>query len=286
MPQPMDELRIAGDKATRCAESLRERADADMHAIGRGRLLNQAAAAMAKHARRVGLVDEQHCGMVAGQLSEAGQRRDRAVHREEGVGDDEPAAGGAGGVQQGIESGQVAVGIDAHAGPRQPAAVDDARVVPLVTGNEVIGAGEGGDRGGIGGKAAGKDQGSFHGEQVGDRSLQLFVGHRVAAHQRTGAGTEALGAGAFRGGLREPDVAGIPEVVVGPEVEECAAVEAHLGVLPAVANAGGPFEAGGAKGDDLVVDPGQRVRQRGGDCGREWGVGGGDAAGHDGYCTP
>ena len=92
------------------------------------------------------LVDHQHRGMPPGKIAEVGQRRKRAIHREQGIGDDQPAATGSPG-KQAVECCHVAMRIDRHLGPRESAAVDDAGVVACVAGDKITGADEGRDRG-------------------------------------------------------------------------------------------------------------------------------------------
>ena len=139
MPEPVDHVGMAGHKTSRGRQGLRERADPDMHAVGTACLLDQAAAAHAKHPRGMRLVHHQDRPVLSCQLAEVGQWRDRAVHREDGVGDDQSPAGGTGLREERIERSHVAVRIDVDACTGEPAAVDDARVVAGVAGDHIIG---------------------------------------------------------------------------------------------------------------------------------------------------
>ena len=62
-------------------------------------------------AGRVRLVDRQQAAVSPGQLDQAGERRDVAVHREHPVGDDQPRPV-AGVAQAGLEVLEVAVAVD------------------------------------------------------------------------------------------------------------------------------------------------------------------------------
>ena len=261
MPEPVDHVGMAGHKTSRGRQGLRERTDPDMHAVGAACLLDQAAAAHAEHTRRMRLVHHQDRPVLSRQFAEVGQRRDRAVHRKDRVGDDQATAGGVGLREDRIERGHVAVRIDADPSAREPAAVDDARVVAGVAGDHIVGTDECRDRGGVGGKAAGKGEGRIHREQVRQRPLEEFMGLRVAAHQRAGTGAKSLGAGGLRRGLCEADVAGVSEIVIGPEVEERLPVEIDLPALPARSHAVGPLEPRGAEGVEIVGDPVECRRQ-------------------------
>src|SRR5439155_901202 len=78
-----------------------------------------------------------------------GQRLERcpvAVHGKDRVAHDEPAAAAWGGGERGLQGLYVAVGIDLDAGPREPAPVDDARVVEGIAVDVVAAADERRDR--------------------------------------------------------------------------------------------------------------------------------------------
>jgi hypothetical protein len=59
------------------------------------------------------------------------------------------------------------VRIDSDASAGEATAIDDACVVAGIAGEEVFRAHERGDRGGVGGEAAGKGEGGVDSEQVG-----------------------------------------------------------------------------------------------------------------------
>ena len=90
--EPVDERSRAGDESAGAAERLAERADADIDAFFDAELLAEPAAAVAEYAGRMRLIDQQHCVVLVGQVGEVGQRGEIAVHAEERVGDDQPAA--------------------------------------------------------------------------------------------------------------------------------------------------------------------------------------------------
>ena len=169
--------------------------------------LDEAAAARSKHSGGMGLVDHEDGAVASGDRGEIGKRCDRAIHREQTVGDDQPAPRRLG-RQEAFEGGDVAVGKDGNRRARQPAAVDDACVVALVAENDVAGANERRDRGRVGGESRGKEERVAGAEKIRQRRLEGRVGGGVAAHQRARPGTESLRAGSARGGLRQPDIAG------------------------------------------------------------------------------
>ena len=104
--QPLDERAAAGHESARAAEGLAQRADADVDAVLDAQVFGHAAAARTEHAGGVGFVDHQHRVVPPRQFGQLGQRRQVAVHAEQAVGHDQPAAVAAGLVEQGIDARQ------------------------------------------------------------------------------------------------------------------------------------------------------------------------------------
>ena len=129
--QQVRELGVAGGERAVGAQRLAERADDDVDLALEAGLGDRAAAALADAARRVRLVDDDAHVVVAGELADLLERRDVAVHREDGLRHDERRA------RPGLreppgEVLDVVVAVDEHLGARQAAAVDDRGVVELV----------------------------------------------------------------------------------------------------------------------------------------------------------
>ena len=143
--EELGQLGRPADVGAVAAEGLAERADQDVHLVleaGRG---DRAAPAGSQAAGPVGLVDHEPAAVAARQLGELRQGRDVAVHREDAVGDDHRGAP-ARAAQAPLEVLDVGVAVDEGVGLRQAAAVDDARVVQLVGGDQLALAGERRDR--------------------------------------------------------------------------------------------------------------------------------------------
>ena len=82
--------RRAGDEsARRAAQRLAQRRRDDVHLAEHAEVLGRAAPRPAQHARRVRVVDHQHGVVLARDLQQVGQRRDRAFHREHAVAPDD-----------------------------------------------------------------------------------------------------------------------------------------------------------------------------------------------------
>ena len=129
-----------------------------MDAAFDAQMLGHAAAVRAEDAGGVGFVDHQHRVMPLGQLGQFGQRRQIAVHAEQRIGDDQAAAVARGIAEQFGQMIDVGVAVDAHFGPREPAAVDQAGVIFGVGVDRVAAPDQGGDRAEVGGEAGSENQ--------------------------------------------------------------------------------------------------------------------------------
>ena len=97
-----------------------------------------------EHAGGVRLVDDEDRIVASGAGDEARQGREIAVHAEDGLAHDQPAAAG-GGRQELVEMVEVEMAVDLGGRTRKPAAIDDRRVVEGITEDEILGPGEGGE---------------------------------------------------------------------------------------------------------------------------------------------
>ena len=115
-----------------------------------------------------------------------------AVHGEDGVGDDDRPARPGG--QRRRRGRQVAVGIDAHVGPGQPAAVDDRGVVELVGVDDHSGAAKTDRTDRLAANPVGKRTARLGALPVGERRLELVVDRAGAGDQpgRACAGAPAV----------------------------------------------------------------------------------------------
>ena len=135
-------------------------------------------------------------------------------------------------------------------------------MVTGVASDQVTGADERRDRSGVGGKATGKRQCRIDFQQPSECLLELLVCLRVAAHQGARPCAKTFRTGGLRGRLCQSDIAGVAEVVVGPEVCECLPIEIHLAALPAGPDSRRPLQTRGAEGKHVGGDPGERAWQR------------------------
>ena len=135
--------------------------------------------------------------VALGDLADAGQRRDVAVHREDAVGDDEDvavravrAAAGTRVAQHLLKAVDVAVREDGARRLGQADAVDDRGVVELVADDQVALVGDGRDDAAVGGEARLERQHGLDVLEVCQAALELLEqlvspgdrAHRARAH--------------------------------------------------------------------------------------------------------
>jgi hypothetical protein len=189
----------------------------------------------------VGLVDRYAHAMAARELDDLGQRRDVAVHREDGVGDDQRAAplGLAHAPRQVLD---VRVAVDEGLRACQSAAVDDRRVVELVGEDDLTAARQRRDHADVRQVARTEEQRRLRALEVGQALLQAPVhGHR-ARHQPRRPGADAP---AHRGVGRRLAHAGVvrePQVVVRAQQQHGLAVEHDARALGAADHAHAAIE--------------------------------------------
>ena len=100
------------EPARRAAQRLAQRGGDDVDLAHQPEVLGGAAAVLAQHAGGVRVVHHQHRVVPPAQLEQVGQRRDRALHGEDAVGDHQSGPGGPGGRELGLEIGEVGVAVD------------------------------------------------------------------------------------------------------------------------------------------------------------------------------
>ncbi len=155
-------------------------------------------------------------------LGGLGERRERggvAVHAEEGLGDEQPAARRPRLVEEACGTVRVSVGIDGYSRPGEAAAIDDAGMVEGVGDDDVLGSGQCGQDAEVGLIARGEDECSLAAEKPGQRLLEQAVRGEVAGDQAGGGGTEAVAGGGGGGGGGQGRVLGQAEIVIRAEGE-------------------------------------------------------------------
>ena len=155
--------------------------------------------------------DEQGTVHVAERLQFA-QRRAVAVHREDGVGDEELAPRRC--LEQPLDGGEVAVREDLDPRFREPAAVDQRSVVERVGEDQILRSGEDGNDGAVGRVAAVEEHRRFGACESGQRPLQLVLRKEIAADEAARPRARAPLPRALRESLGHPRVAREPEVIV------------------------------------------------------------------------
>jgi hypothetical protein len=183
-------------------------------------VLRRAGAGLPDEADRVGVIDHDQRVVGLGEVADAGQRSEVAVHREHAVGRDDPAPSARCGLELYGEVVEVAVPVAVTRRLRQPYAVDDARVVELVGDDRVGVVGDRLEEAAVGVEARRVQDGRLRAEERGQATLELGVELGGAADEPYGGHPEApLVEARVRCGDNRW-VVGEPEVVVGAEVDD------------------------------------------------------------------
>jgi len=164
------EGRGSRDEGTGGSDGLAERSDQDVRL--NVKLSGEAASPRAKTADGMCFVDDEDGVVGFGQGGQLGQWGDVAIHAEEGLGDEEAAAGGgAEPFEEFLGTIEVEMRVDGQLGAGKATAVDDAGVNRVVHEDQVRGTGECRDDPEIGLIARRKQQGGRSSDQGSERIL-------------------------------------------------------------------------------------------------------------------
>ena len=172
----------------------------------------------------MGLVDGHADAVLAGELDDLGQRRDVAVHREDGVGHDQRAAS-FGLAHAPGEVLDIGMAVDEGLRARQPAAVDDRGVVELVGEDDLALARQGGDYAQVGEVARAEEQGRRRALEVGQALLQAPVHRHRARDQARGPAADAPAHRRVGRRLAHAGMVREPQVVVRAQQQHGLAVQ-------------------------------------------------------------
>jgi hypothetical protein len=259
--EPVHQLGRAGHEGAEAPQRLAERAHEHVDLDRQAERLGQAGAGRAEDAGGVGLVEVEHGAVPLAEIDDLPERRRVAVHAEDGVGGDEPAAG-TGRREQPGEPVHVAVAVDLDVGAGEAAAVDDGGVVPLVGEDRVARADERPHHACVHVVARREEEGRRGPLHARQARLQLVMQVHVADDEPRRPRSGAESGRRLDGGVPEPRIAGEPEVVVGAEVHERAAGDLHhrpLGAGDGLEPAAQPLRLQGA---ELRGDPVEQASGR------------------------
>ena len=215
-----EELGAAGVAAF-AGEGFGEGSHEDVRLVFRGEaeVLADAVAGGAYDAGGVGFVDHGKKLIAVGDGQEPGQVGDIAVHAEDGVGDDETAAGGVF-LDFFLEVLHIVVTIDDDFGAAQAAAVDDAGVVELVAEDDAVFGAECLEDADVCHVAGVVEQGGFCMLEAGEGFLQLCMERQCTGGQAGAAGAGAEEADGILGRGFYARLVDEAEVAVGCEHEQ------------------------------------------------------------------
>ena len=259
----VDDDGVRRDEPARGPERLRERPDHDHPFAVEPEVAERPATVRPEHAGGVRLVDDEDRIVASGAGDEARQGREIAVHAEDGLAHDQPAAAG-GGRQELVEMVEVEMAVDLGGRTRKPAAIDDRRVVEGITEDEILGPGEGGEDTEVGEIAGTVEERALLALERGEALLQLLVEGRRAAEQARGAHARAVGAGGHDRALDHARIVSEPEVVVRGQVQERAPIDRDALALARLGREHGPAEGAGIERGELRSELAQPGASRGG----------------------
>lgn len=174
------------------------------------------------------------------ELDDLAERRDVAVHGEDGLGDDKDAgaigeaAGGAlfcGPLQDGLEVIEVIVAKDAEVRTGEAGGIHDASMDAFINDDDIVPAEEGGNGAKSGGIAAGEGERRGSSFVVGQSLLEPMVWGEGAADQPRGAGADAIVSDRADGCAADARVVGQTEIVVRGEIDQGTAADADVSGL-------------------------------------------------------
>src|SRR6056297_2831826 len=236
LPQPGDDLAPPGGEAAGgAAQRLAQRAGDDVHPAHHVAVLVGTAALPAEEAGGVAVVDHHQRFVFVGQIADALQIGDGAVHGEYAVGGDQAHARVLRRAQLFLQVRHVVVSVAIALRLAQTDAVYDAGVIQRVADDGVLRSQQGLEQPAVGIETGGVEDRVLGPQEVADAAFQLLV-HRLGpadeAHRCHAVAVLVDGPAGRGDDLR---MVGQPQVVVGAEIDDVArvAVLAHvdLGLL-------------------------------------------------------
>ena len=226
-PRPLEQViaqhSAADHQASGDPEGLPARHHARHHPRGRRgvQARHHPGSGRAEQAEGVGLVHDEPRVVALAQRVQLADRRGVAVHGEDALGHDEPAARTAGLAQARLDLGEVEVAVDEGPRATAPDAVDQGRVQQGVGDDRVAPTGEGAEQTEVGLIAAREEERGLSPQPVGDALLRPCVQRGAPSQEprRPRADAVLLQAAAHR--LEDERMAREAEVVVRDEVRAC-----------------------------------------------------------------
>ena len=256
LPQPVDDLAARGHiTAAAAAQGLAERAGEDVDAPGHAAVLGRAAPRGSHEAGRVRVIDHDERVVAFGELADAAQIGDEAVHGEHPVGRDQAGARPARLLQALLQLRHVAVGVTVALRLAQADAVDDARMVQRIRDHRVALVEQRLEQPAVGVEARGVQDHILGAEVARQALFQLLMARlRAADEAHRGHAVAELVQAALRCGTHR-GVVGQAQVVVGTQVDEVAPAGVHDAALGALEHALALVQALFAQGRKLRAQP-------------------------------
>ena len=234
--QPFDDTRRPGDERSVAAERLAERGHADDALRAHAEVIERAASAGPEHADAVRVVEHQPRVVPLAQSYQRGDRRDVAIHAEDGVARHDLARRGAR-AEELAERLDVAMGIDGYLPARETRAVHEAGVVQRVREHFAVAAAEGGEDAEVRGITAREEERARGAHERREAFLGFRVWAQVPGDQRRGARAETIAVDRGMRGFAQPPIVRETEIVVAGKIDERARADAHVRALRRIQHA-------------------------------------------------
>ena len=218
----------AGGEPANDAERLGESSHFDIDLVFDS-IMDPDSAPFAQHAFAVRVVHVGHRAIFSGERADFVERRGVAVHREDAVGDDEPAPRVGSLAQQVFQLTHVIVRVDVARRLRQSHAINNRAVVQLVGEKVVALAHQLRNQPGVDGEASLVVDGGVTALELGDALLQPDMQVHVACNRPHAARASTVAADSRNGGLLQPRVVAQVQVVVRAEHQPLAAANLAAG---------------------------------------------------------
>ena len=185
------------------------------------------ASLLTQHAKTVGIVQQQQGVVAFAQRQQGRHIGNIAIHAEDRIADNQLARCRAA-FKLPRQVGQVVVRVAVNLGAGESGAINQAGVVQRIREHRVAFAHQGRHDADVGGVTGIKVKCARQTNKIGQCVLQCSVCAAVAAHQRRGAGANAVSTRAVAGGLHQCRMAGQPKVVVAAKTQHALPVDLQV----------------------------------------------------------
>ena len=222
---------VGGDESSERRQRLAERTHDEVYVIGYAEMVACAASLTPEHTDAVGLVHHDGSVVLLGQTYYLRQVRHVAFHGEHTVGDYQLHLVRLTLLQLRLKALHVVMLVLQVIGKRQPASLDNRRMVLLVQYDVILTSSQGRYHTKVHAESSGIYHGVLLAYIVGQTRLQILVDSKRAVQEWGTGKAGAVFAGSLHGRLDNLGMIGQSHIGIRPEHQHLPAVDHHLGVL-------------------------------------------------------